>query len=102
MRCAIYIRVSTDKEEQKASLKYQKELFYKFIEEKGWDIYEFYIDVQSGTTAKRKNLQRMIEDSQDKKFDFILAKELSRLARNGELSYKIKNFAKIKEFTLSH
>lgn len=91
MRCAIYIRVSTDKEEQKASLKYQKELFYKFIEEKGWDIYEFYVDVQSGTTAKRKNLQRMIEDAQDKKFDIILAKELSRLARNGELSYKIKN-----------
>ena len=27
MRCAIYIRVSTDKEEQKASLKYQQELF---------------------------------------------------------------------------
>lgn len=91
MRCAIYIRVSTDKEEQKASLKYQKELFYKFIEEKGWDIYEFYVDVQSGTTAKRKNLQRMIEDAQVKKFDIILAKELSRLARNGELSYKIKN-----------
>lgn len=91
MRCAIYIRVSTDKEEQKASLKYQKELFYKFIEEKEWDIYEFYVDVQSGTTAKRKNLQRMIEYAQDKKFDIILAKELSRLARNGELSYKIKN-----------
>ncbi|WP_010170882.1 recombinase family protein [Bacillus coahuilensis] len=54
MRCAIYIRVSTDKEEQKASLKYQKELFYKFIEEKGWDINEFYVDVQSGTTAKKK------------------------------------------------
>ncbi|MEC2075318.1 recombinase family protein [Metabacillus fastidiosus] len=91
MRCAIYIRVSTDKEEQKASLKYQQELFYKFIEEKGWDVHEFYIDVQSGTTAKRKNLQKMIEDAQDKKFDIILAKELSRLARNGELSYKIKN-----------
>lgn len=91
MRCAIYIRVSTDKEEQKVSLKYQKELFYKFIAEKGWDIYEFYVDVQSGTTTKRKNLQRMIEDAQDKKFDIILAKELSRLARNGELSYKIKN-----------
>ncbi|WP_241494603.1 recombinase family protein [Bacillus coahuilensis] len=91
MRCAIYIRVSTDKEEQKASLKYQKELFYKFIEEKGWDINEFYVDVQSGTTAKRKNLQRMIEDAHAKKFDIILAKELSRLARNGELSYKIKN-----------
>lgn len=91
MRCAIYIRVSTDKEEQKASLKYQKELFYIFIEEKGWDIYEFYVGVQSGTTAKRKKLQRMIEDAQNKKFDIILAKELSRLARNDELSYKIKN-----------
>ncbi|MYL35537.1 recombinase family protein [Pontibacillus yanchengensis] len=91
MRCAVYIRVSTDKEEQKASLKYQKDLFYRYIEEQGWDIYEIYVDVQTGTTAKRKNLQKMIEDAQDKKFDMILAKELSRLARNGELSYKIKN-----------
>ncbi|WP_272941170.1 recombinase family protein [Bacillus coahuilensis] len=40
---------------------------------------------------RRKNLQRMIEDAHAKKFDIILAKELSRLARNGELSYKIKN-----------
>ncbi|UOQ44072.1 recombinase family protein [Halobacillus salinarum] len=87
----MYIRVSTDKEEQKASLKYQKELFYRYIEEQGWDIYEFYVDVQTGTTEKRKSFQKMIEDAQDKKFDIILAKELSRLARNGELSYKFKN-----------
>nr|WP_241964542.1 recombinase family protein [Paraliobacillus zengyii] len=33
----------------------------------------------------------MIGDVQEKKFDIILAKEHSRLARNGELSYKIKN-----------
>jgi site-specific DNA recombinase len=91
MRCAVYVRVSTDKEEQKASLKYQKDLFYRYIEEKGWDFSEFYVDVQSGTTAKRKQLQKMIEDAEAKKFDIILAKELSRLARNGELSYKIKN-----------
>ncbi|CAM4342554.1 recombinase family protein [Paenibacillus alkaliterrae] len=91
MRCAVYVRVSTDKEEQKASLKYQKELFYRYIAEKGWDFHKFYVDVQSGTTAKRKMLQKMIEDAEAKKFDVILAKELSRLARNGELSYKIKN-----------
>lgn len=91
MRCAVYIRVSTDKEEQKASLMYQKDLFYKYIKEQGWDIYEIYVDVPSGTTGKRKNLQRMIKDAEEKKFDVILAKELSRLARNGELSYKIKN-----------
>ncbi|MEH7239437.1 recombinase family protein [Bacillus sp. JJ1562] len=91
MKCAIYIRVSTDKEEQKASLKYQKELFQRYVQEQGWEIYDIYVDVQTGTTAKRKNLQKMIQDAQEKKFDIILAKELSRLARNGELSYKIKN-----------
>lgn len=91
MRCAVYVRVSTDKEEQKASLKYQRDLFYRYIEERGWEVYEIYVDIQTGTTGKRKNLQRMIEDAEEKKFDVILAKELSRLARNGELSYKIKN-----------
>ncbi|MEH7237899.1 recombinase family protein [Bacillus sp. JJ1562] len=91
MRCAVYVRVSTDKEEQKASLKYQKELFYRYIEEKGWDIYDFYVDVQTGTTAKRESLQKMIDDAKEKKFDIILAKELSRLARNGTLSYKIRD-----------
>ncbi len=35
MRCAVYVRVSTDKEEQKDSLKYQQELFYNYIAEKG-------------------------------------------------------------------
>lgn len=35
----------------------------------------------------------MIEDAKAKKFDVILAKELSRLARNGGLSYKIKDIA---------
>lgn len=36
MRCATYIRVSTDKDEQKASLQNQKDLFYCYINEKGW------------------------------------------------------------------
>ncbi|MFJ7727316.1 recombinase family protein [Neobacillus sp. NPDC097160] len=62
-----------DKEEQKASLKYQKELFYRYVMEQGWDIYDFYVDVQTGTTAKRKNLQKMIQDAQEKKYDIILA-----------------------------
>lgn len=91
MRCAVYVRVSTDKEEQKSSLKNQQDLFYRYIAEKGWDLHKFYIDEKSGTTAKREKLQKMIEDAEAKKFDIILAKELSRLARNGELSYKIKN-----------
>ncbi|WP_286230564.1 recombinase family protein [Neobacillus mesonae] len=93
MRCAIYIRVSTDKEEQKASLGNQRELFIRYISDKGWDIEHFYVDVESGTTEKRPQLQQLISDAKAKKFDVILAKELSRLARNGRLSYEIRDIA---------
>jgi site-specific DNA recombinase len=91
MRCAVYVRVSTDKEEQKSSLENQQQLFLNYIAQReGWILTEFYIDVQSGTTEKRENFLRMIEDAELRKFDCILAKELSRLARNGELAYKIR------------
>jgi site-specific DNA recombinase len=62
MKCAIYIRVSTNKEEQKASLSLenQRELFLKYISDKGWDIHNFYVDVESGTTDKREQLQKLI------------------------------------------
>ncbi|WP_233880278.1 recombinase family protein [Virgibacillus halodenitrificans] len=94
MKCAIYIRVSTNKEEQKQSLENQKELFMNLLTEKEWDMYDTYLDVQSGTKmTKRPELKRMIEDAKMGKFDIILAKELSRLARNGQLSYEIKNLA---------
>lgn len=59
MRCAIYIRVSTNREEQKTSLTNQRDLFEEYVQEKGWDIYDFYVDVESGTKAKRENLQRL-------------------------------------------
>lgn len=94
MRAAIYVRVSTDKLEQKQSLENQKSLFMNLLTEKGWDLYDVYVDVESGTKAKKRpQLKRLIEDAKKKKFDIILAKELSRLARNGQLSYDIKNLA---------
>lgn len=94
MKCAVYIRVSTDKEEQKTSLANQQQFFYNFIAEQGWELFKFYVDVESGTKSqKRKNLIELIEDAKDRKFDIILSKELSRLARNGKLSYEIKEIA---------
>jgi site-specific DNA recombinase len=94
MRCAIYVRVSTNKEEQKSSLENQEAQFKNYIIEKGWDIHEIYVDVESGTTDKRRSFKRLIEDAENRKFDCILAKEMSRLARNGELSYMIKRVLK--------
>lgn len=94
MRCAVYVRVSTNHEEQKTSLDNQKQLFYNFIADQQWELYEMYVDVESGTTDKRIAFQRMIDDAEKGKFDCILAKELSRIARNGELAYKIKRVLK--------
>lgn len=97
MRCAVYTRVSTDKEEQKSSLINQKDLFIRYIAEHGWDLQEIYVDVQSGTKMqKRTAFKQMLQDAEDNKFDIILAKELSRLARNGGLSYKVRDLAEQK------
>ncbi|MCL9638305.1 recombinase family protein [Bacillus zanthoxyli] len=88
------MRVSTNKEEQKTSLENQQQFFFNILAEKGWELFRFYIDVESGTDyKKRKNLRQLIEDAKHKKFDIILSKELSRLARNGKLSYEIKDIA---------
>ncbi|MDK0910775.1 recombinase family protein [Clostridium perfringens] len=95
MKCSIYIRVSTNKDEQKTSLINQKDLFNRLLKENNWDLFDYYIDIESGTTAKRENLQRMIKDAEESKFDIILVKELSRLARNGSLAYKIRDLAQI-------
>lgn len=70
----MYIRVSTDKEEQKTSLENQQRFFYDVIAEKGWELYQFYVDVESGTSSKKRTqLLQLIEDAKQKKFDVILS-----------------------------
>ncbi|MBS4539450.1 recombinase family protein [Clostridium sp. D2Q-11] len=90
MRAAVYVRVSSDKEGQQDSPLYQKQFFENYVKEKGWEIYKFYEDKKTGTVENRKNYQLMLDDAQAGKFDIILAKELSRLARNQGLSMKLK------------
>lgn len=91
MRCAIYARVSTELDSQKTSIHNQIDLFTNYIAEKGWEITKIYTDKQSGTKSNRPGLKALIEDGKNGKFDVILAKELSRLARSGQLSYKVRD-----------
>lgn len=93
LKVGVYIRVSTDNVEQQTSLKNQRDLFIKYTKEKNWSIYDFYVDVESGTSTKRKELNRLIKDAETRKINVLVAKELSRLARNVELSHKIKRIA---------
>lgn len=93
MRVAGYIRVSTDKEGQKESPENQKQMILDFITENQFDLYDLYTDVQTGTTDNREGLKRLIHDAENKEFDVIVAKELSRLGRNVELLYQLKRVA---------
>ena len=95
LKLGVYIRVSSDRFEQKSSLENQKELFIQYAEQNNYRIEKFYTDIDSGTKLNRPALQQLIADVKDKKFDVIVSKELSRLARNGELSYKLKSIAEL-------
>lgn len=57
MRCAVYIRVSTDKDEQQAFLVNQQDLAMRYISHKRWDFLKSYIGAKSGTTEKHEQLQ---------------------------------------------
>ena len=79
-----YCRVSTDKEDQLNSLEMQKEFFADYAESKGYDLIDIYADEGiSGTkTRNRTEFLRMMRDAKKKRFDKILTKDISRVARN--------------------
>lgn len=72
---------STNQNEQ--SIEGQLHVCEKFAAQNGMEIIGKYIDrAQSGTNAKRKEFQKMINDSEKGKFETVLVYKLDRFARN--------------------
>lgn len=85
LRVTYYARVSTDKDEQLHSLKAQIDYYTEFIKENPhWTFVPGYIDegISGTSTAKRESFMQMMDDAQQRKFDFIVTKEISRFSRN--------------------
>lgn len=85
VRVGAYCRVSTDMEEQQSSLELQITSFREQIEQhSGWELVDIYADegISGGSAQKRKDFQRMVQDSKDGKLDYIITKSISRFARN--------------------
>ena len=85
LRVAAYCRVSTDSEEQLSS--YENHLSYyteKIMKEPGWTMAGVFADegITGTSTCKRKEFLRMIRQCRQGKIDMILAKSVSRFARN--------------------
>ncbi len=105
MRIALYVRVSTDREEQKSSIKHQREYLQSLYPN---DDIEVYSDegVTGTSTSKRKGFIKLMEDCglekkyvskkkfvfvaneyKESKFDMIVTKSVTRFARNTDISY---------------
>ena len=80
-----YARVSTDNEDQKTSYESQRIYYKNMIENNSdWKFVGIYADegITGTNTKKRDGFNQMINDALNGKIDLILAKSISRFARN--------------------
>jgi len=87
MNCLIYLRVSTKEQAEGGySIPAQREACLKFIQDKGWNLIDEYVDRgESAKTQDRPQLQEMLQRiKEDKTIGAIVIHKLDRLARNLE------------------
>ena len=85
LRVAAYCRVSTDDEEQLTSYEAQKTYYTdKIMTNPEWTMAGIFADegLSGVSTAKRAEFNRMIKKCRQGKIDIVLAKSISRFARN--------------------
>ena len=100
LRVCAYARVSTDSKEQKTSYDSQITNYENLIKSNpNWQFIEVYADEGiTGTQLKnRDNFNRMIQDALDGKIDMIIAKSISRFARNTVDTLNIVRLLRTKE-----
>ena len=81
MKAAIYIRVSTDKQEAENQMLQLKE----YCERAGYDIYKSYVDIISGKEQSRPEYNQLFEDAYKKHFQVLVFWDLSRFSRAGAM-----------------
>ncbi len=81
MNIAIYARVSTTKQDNENQLSQLRE----FAGKQTWDVFDCYVDQESGSTADRPEFKRLFADASKRKFDLVLFWALDRLSREGVL-----------------
>lgn len=85
IRACAYCRVSTDNEDQKTSYDSQRIHYKNYIEENpNYEFVGIYADegITGTQTKKREQFNQMMSDALNGKIDLIIAKSISRFARN--------------------
>lgn len=80
-RCAIYCRVSTDKQDTDNQLLQLR----SFCHRRGWTIENEFIEVESGASSakSRKSLTAALKSAHQRKYDVLVVWALDRLTREG-------------------
>ena len=76
---ALYVRVSTDKQEVESQIKALRE----YCSKSDMHIYHEYVDVISGKETSRPAFDQMFTDAHKKLFDIVLFWDMSRFSRAG-------------------
>lgn len=88
MHCVLYARVSTDKQAEKdLSIPAQLQAMREYAAARGWRVAEEFVEPgASGTTAQRRELQRLLERvcGGEPPVGVVLLHKLDRVARNLE------------------
>ena len=79
MKAALYLRISTDKQE----LENQLEPLKKFAKGRGLKVVQVYRDMATGKNSNRPALNKMLKDAHRHAFDVIVVWALDRLSREG-------------------
>jgi DNA invertase Pin-like site-specific DNA recombinase len=81
MRAAIYARVSTLNGGQDPSM--QTRELEEYCQRRGWQVYETYVDNGvSGKKDSRPELNRMMQDAHERRFDVVVVWRFDRFARS--------------------
>ncbi|MFC9419732.1 recombinase family protein [Bacillus mobilis] len=100
MAYAVYVRVSSDKDEQVSSVENQIDICRYWLENNGfeWDEHAVYFDDGISGTAwlERHAMQRILNKARKKELDTVIFKSIHRLARD------LKDALEIKEILLGH
>ncbi|MDF1617218.1 recombinase family protein [Petrocella sp. FN5] len=88
---AMLIRVSTNNESQDSSYEEQYEILEERMKQMGYKLFKVYKERITATKVDgRREFDEMMADAQMGKFKAIFAKDLSRIARNQEVSHWFK------------
>lgn len=96
MKVAIYVRVSTDKQEALNQLEQLRE----YCKKRDYKIFDEYTDVITGTKQSRPRWDRMFEDARKRLFNVLVFWDLSRFSRSGTL-YTLQKLKELDNLDIS-